>query len=90
MTFMDCLMQESGILAHSGKPAGFHPESGIPAYGAGEGARMSKMCQNPSAGGGIWLNSGTTSLLHVKFFLCHYLIELILEQYHNTGRLTTS
>jgi hypothetical protein len=62
MTFMSGLMQESCILAYSGNPAGFRPESGIPAHGAGEGARIGKICQNLPAGGGIWQNSGTTSL----------------------------
>jgi hypothetical protein len=62
MTFMSGLMQESCILAYSGNPAGFHLDSCIPAHGAGEGAGIGKIRQNPSAGGGIWQNSDTTSL----------------------------
>jgi hypothetical protein len=68
MTFMSGLMQESCILAYSGNTAGFRPESGIPVHGAGEGAGIGKIRQNPSAGCGIWQNSGTTSLLYISYY----------------------
>jgi hypothetical protein len=67
MTFMCRLMQESCILADSGKfqqVPDSGPESGIPAHGDGDGdgARIEKMCQNLSVGARIWHISGTISL----------------------------